>query len=242
MSNRVAQSRLDRFTVSNDAFSNIFQMVYTALMVNVALIIANLPLAFMFVVVKDPLAAWPFFLILSATVPPSVTGAFGAFRAMKDDSDVGPISAFLHSYRRNAVRALVTGAASRALIAIVLIDFAWATQNELAPLMGPLLIVIAALAVAVETTALAGFTLNENVNAWTLVKAAIYVAMRRWYFSLVAVALVLLIAVAALVQPILGMVLAPSMLLFLIWSNAQFSYDRLVAATTERAAITATRT
>ena len=118
-------------------------------------------------------------------------------------------------------------------VAIVLIDFAWASQDGFAPLIGPLLIVIAALAIAVETTALAGFTLNEKVNAWTLVKAAIYVALRRWYFSLVAVALVLLIAVAALMQPILGMALAPSILLFLIWSNAQFSFSRLLAATTE---------
>ena len=118
-------------------------------------------------------------------------------------------------------------------MAIVLIDFTWASQDGFAPLIGPLLIVIAALAVAVETTALAGFTLNEKVNAWTLVKAAIYVALRRWYFSLVAVALVLLIALAALMQPILGMALAPSILLFLIWSNAQFSFNRLLAATTE---------
>jgi hypothetical protein len=59
-----------------------FALVYTGLMVNVALVAANLPLAFFVFAVPDPLSSWPLFLWLSLTLAPSVAFACGCFLAL----------------------------------------------------------------------------------------------------------------------------------------------------------------
>ena len=207
-----------------------FALVYTGLMVNVALIVANLPLAFFLFAVPDPLASWPFFLVLSLTIAPSVVGAFGCFLAMKDDGPPRPLLAFWRSYRRNAVRAFVVGLAAGLVVAVVLLDLAVLASNPFAPLIAPTFFVLGITALAVTIVALAGFALYRRASAWAIVKASVYLAIKRWYFSVMALVLVGLIAAAVLVQPILGAFLAPSLLLFAVWSNAHFSFVRLVEA------------
>ena len=207
-----------------------FGLVYTGLMVNVALVLANLPLAFFVFAVPDPLSSWPFFLLLSLTLAPSVAGAFGCFRAMKDDGPPRPLLAFWRSYRRNVLRSFVVGTVAGAVVAIVLLDLAVLGSNPFAPLIAPTFFVLGLSALAVTIAALAGFALYPQASAWPIVKASVYLAIKRWYFSVMALVLVGLIAAAVLLQPILGAFLAPSLLLFAVWSNAHFSFVRLVEA------------
>jgi uncharacterized membrane protein YesL len=218
------------FTVSHETFESMFGLVYTGLMVNVALVLANLPLAFFVFAVPDPLSSWPFFLLLSLTLAPSVAGAFGCFRAMKDDGPPRPLLAFWRSYRRNVLRSFVVGTAAGAVVAIVLLDLAVLGSNPFAPLIAPTFFVLGLSALAVTIVALAAFALYPQASAWPIVKASVYLAIKRWYFSVMALVLVGLIAAAVLLQPILGAFLAPSLLLFAVWSNAHFSFVRLVEA------------
>lgn len=221
------------FTVSHETFESMFGLVYTGLMVNVALVVANLPLAFFVFAVPDPLASWPFFLLLSLTIAPSVAGAFGCFRAMKDDGPPRPLLAFWRSYRRNVLRAFVVGLVAGAIVAIVLLDLAVLASNPLASgllisLVAPTFFVLGVSSLAVTIVALAGFALYPQASAWAVVKASVFLAIKRWYFSVMAIVLVGLIAAAVLLQPILGAFLAPSVLLFAVWSNAHFSFVKLL--------------
>jgi len=218
------------FTVSHETLESLFGLVYTGLMVNVALIFANLPLAFFLFAVPDPLSSWPFFLLLSLTLAPSAAGAFGCFRAMQDDGPPRPLHAFWRSYRRNLVRSFVVGLAAGAVVAVVLLDLAMFASNPLAPLIAPTFFVLGITALAVAIVALAGFALYGQASAWAVVKASVYLAIKRWYFSAMALVLIGLIAAAVLLQPILGAFLAPSLLLFAVWSNAHFSFVKLVEA------------
>ena len=63
-----------------ETFGSIFGFIYTFLAGNVLLALANAPLVLCLALVADPVAAWPFFLALSVTVPPSLAGLFAAFR------------------------------------------------------------------------------------------------------------------------------------------------------------------
>lgn len=223
-----SRARRRLFTVSHETFESLFGLVYTGLMVNVALVLANLPLAFFLFAVPDPLASWPFFLLLSLTLAPSVAGAFGCFRAMKDDGPPRPFLAFWRSYRRNVLRAFVVGLAAGAVVAVVLLDLAVFASNPYAPLIAPTFFVLGVTALAVAIVSLAGFALYPQASALAIVKASVYLAIKRWYFSVMALVLVGLIAAAVLLQPILGAFLAPSLLLFAVWSNAHFSFVKLL--------------
>ncbi|MCX7520890.1 DUF624 domain-containing protein [Microbacterium sp. STN6] len=216
------------FAVRQETFESIFGHVYTALMINVSLIAANLPLAIMVFAVPDPLASWPFFMLLSLTLAPSLAAAFGAFKAARDDAAPHPLGAFWRSYRRNAGRAFVVGLGVAVIVSAMLFNLALFGANTYAPLFAPTLVMIAAAAVAVAVTALAGFAMYERVSAAAIVKAAVYLAVRRWYFSVMALVLLGLIAAAVLVQPVLGAFLVPSVLLFAVWSNAHFAFTKVV--------------
>jgi uncharacterized membrane protein YesL len=216
------------FRVRQETFETIFGYVYTALMVNVALILANLPLAVMVFAVPDPLASWPFFMLLSLTLAPSLAGAFGAFKAMREDGPPRPVLAYCRSYRRNAGRSFIVGAATAVIVSAMLFNLALFGANPYAPLFAPSLVMVGAAVLAVAVTAIAGFALYERVSALAIVKASIYLAIKRWYFSVMGLVLTGLVAAAVLVQPVLGAFLVPSVLLFAVWSNAHFAYTRLV--------------
>lgn len=217
------------FSPSQETFEMIFSFVYTFLMADAALLAANAPLAFMLFAVPDPLSFWPLFLVLSLTVAPSVAGVFGCFRAMHEGEPPRPFAAFWRGYRRNAGRAFVVGVATALVMAISLFDVTVMAGTGFGLLFGPLFVVLGASAIAVCATALCGFALYEQASAWAIVKASIYLAIKRWYFSAMALVLIGLIIAAVLVQPVLGAALVPGILLFAVWSNAQFSFTRLVA-------------
>ena len=58
----------------------------------------------------------------------------------------------------------------------------------------------------------------------SLLKAALYLAVQRWYLSLAMLVLLGIIVSAAVLQPVLGIALAPAPLLFVIWSNASYAF------------------
>jgi Protein of unknown function, DUF624. len=224
------RARRARFAVSQGTFETVFGFVYTALTVNASLVAANLPLAVMLLLVPNPLASWPLFLVLTLTLAPSLVGAFAAFRAMGEDAPTRPVQALWRGYRAGFARAGLLGAATAAIVGVTMADLTVFAGTIWAPLLGPTLLVLALTSVAVALLTLAGFALYPQVSARAIVKASVYLAVRRWYFSVMALALVGLTLAAVLVQPVLGAALVPSVLLFAVWSNAHFSFTRLVEA------------
>jgi hypothetical protein len=61
-----------------------------------------------------------------------------------------------------------------------------------------------------------------------VLKASLYLAVQRWYLSLAMLVLLGIIASAAVLQPVLGVALAPAPLLFVVWSNASYAYSTVL--------------
>jgi uncharacterized membrane protein YesL len=209
-----------------EAFGSIFGFIYTFLAGNVLLAAANAPLVLCLALVADPAAAWPFFLALSVTVPPSLAGLFAAFRAPNDDGgSVKPVASFVGGYRRSFRRAAPTGLAAVALLLFLGVDLAVVRAVPAAAVLVPLIVVAAAVTVSLTVTAIAGVGLLPEATLKSLAKASLYLCVQRWYMSLAAVALLGIIGAAALVQPVLGIALAPAPLLFVVWSNAAYAFQ-----------------
>lgn len=209
-----------------DTFGSIFGFVYTFLAGNVLMAAANAPLVLCLALVADPVAAWPFFLALSATVPPSLAGLFAAFQALNDDGTaVKPVASFLRGYRRGFRRSALLGVAAVGVLLFLGVDLAIVQSMPAAALLVPVIAVAAALMVAVAVMAIAGVVLLPAAGLKEVVKAALYLSVQRWYLSLAMLALLGIIAAAALLQPVLGVALAPAPLLFVVWSNSAFAFS-----------------
>jgi uncharacterized membrane protein YesL len=209
-----------------ETFGGIFGFIYTFLAGNVLMALANAPLVLCLALVADPTAAWPFFLALSVTVPPSLAGLFASFQALNDDGTaVKPVASFLRGYRRGFRRAAPLGLAAVALLLFLGVDLAILQSMPAAAVLVPVIIVAAALTVSVAVMAIAGVVLLPEAGLRNLLKASLYLSVQRWYLSLAMLVFLGIIAVAALLQPVLGVALAPAPLLFVVWSNAAFAFS-----------------
>jgi hypothetical protein len=216
------------FPLRHETMETIFGYAYALLMVNVLLVVFNLPLAAMLFVTVDSLQSWPFFLLLSLTLAPSLVGAFGVFRAMREEGRPRPFAAFWHTYRCRGAAAFVVGLVTALIVALVLLDGTVTAGTVWAPLLGPLFAVLAVGSIAATLFTLAGLAVFERASLRAIVKAALYLAVRRWYFSAVSLVMVGLIGAAVLLQPVLGAALVPGILLYAVFANAQYSFHRAV--------------
>ena len=212
-----------------DAFGSIFGFIYTFLAGNVLMALANAPLVLCLALVADPAAAWPFFLALSVTVAPSLAGLFASFQALHDDGAAArPVASFLRGYRRGFRRAAPMGLAAVAVLLFLGVDLAIVQSMPAAALLLPVVVVAAAMTVSVAVMAIAGVVLLPGNALKSLLKASLYLSVQRWYLSLAMLVLLGIIASAALLQPVLGVALAPAPLLFVAWSNAAYAYSSVL--------------
>jgi uncharacterized membrane protein YesL len=213
-----------------ETFGSIFGFVYTFLAVNFLLAAANAPLLLGLALVADPAAAWPFFLLLSVTVAPSLTAAFAAFQSLKEAEGpaVRPVAAFLVGYRHSFRQAAPAGLAVVATVGFLGVDLAIVQVMPAAAVLVPLIAVALTAVVCVAVTVLAGMVLLPQTRTRTILKASLYLAVQRWYLSLAALVLLGIIVAAVLVQPVIGVALAPAPLLFVVWSNAAFAFQAAV--------------
>ena len=212
-----------------ETIESMFGYAYTILMTDLLLVLANLPLAVLLFVSRDALQAWPTVLLLSLTLAPSLAGAFEVFRRMRGEEPPRPFAAFWHGYRSRGGAAALLGLVTALVIGFVLYDGAILTGTVWAPLLAPTLAVVAAWAMATCTSALAGLVLYPQVSVRAIVKAAVYLSVRRWYFSVFALVLLGISTAAVIVQPVLG-ALVPGLLLYVVFANAEFAFRRAVEA------------
>jgi hypothetical protein len=223
---RSARAPRGLLRVRHETLDTIFGYAYAILMVDLLLVVANLPLVAVLIVARDALQAWPFVLLLSLSIAPSLAGAFAVYRSL-GDGHPRPFAAFWSGYRRRGGAAALIGVAATAVVGFVLYDSAVIGGTVWAPLLGPTLLIVGLLAVATALTAVAGLVAFPTASTRAVLKAALFVAVRRWYFSALALGLAALIVVAVLMQPILG-TLAPGLLLYAVFANAHFGLRRAV--------------
>lgn len=208
-----------------ETFGSMFGFVYTFLAGNVLLALANAPLVLSLALVADPAAAWPFFLALSVTIAPSMAGIFAAFRALNDDvGTVKPVAAFLLGYKRSFKPAALIGVGAVALLLFLGVDLVIVQAMPAAAVLVPLIVVASAVTVGLSVTAIAGVVLLPEAGIRGILRASLYLTVQRWYLSLAMLVLLGIIVSAAVLQPVLGVALAPAPLLFVIWSNSSYAF------------------
>ncbi|WP_022882804.1 DUF624 domain-containing protein [Gryllotalpicola ginsengisoli] len=219
--------------VGQGVFDSVFGYVYTGLAVNLSLVAANFPLAAALVLVRDPLAAWPFLLLLSLTVAPSLAAAFAAFRALADGG-TAPFGAFWRGWLRTLRPAFLVGLGVGALALVIGLDLATTAGTPVGALLAPVLLVVLAVvcAAAAITLAVVCERVAEGTDAslGAAAKASVYLAVRHAPLSALTLVVLGAAAAAVLAQPVFGALLAVSPLLYLAWANSRYALLRVRSA------------
>lgn len=214
---------------SHETYEKVFGMVYVGLMSNVLLAVGCAPLLFALAVVRDPLASWPFFVVLSGFCAPALAGVFGCFAAL------GPGSAevwrpFRDAYRRAVKPALAAWFGGAALMVVLVLDAVVVYRTAWGPALMPFFVTAAVLVVSTVVAVIVALATTPAARLRDLAWPCLCLVARRWYLA-AANAVVLGLAVAVvLTQPVVGLLVACAPLLYVVFGNTR----AIVAPLSER--------
>ncbi|MEV1121137.1 DUF624 domain-containing protein [Actinosynnema sp. NPDC049800] len=206
--------------MSHEIYNRVFATAYALLATSVLVVGASAP--FLAVLLFTPVtASWPVLVPTAPFVGPAFAAAHAVFASTARDEGAPVVRGFLRAWRRHARRSvLVTGAAS-ALLLVLAVDVRAAWGTPVGAVAIPVLAVLAVLTAVTALVALTALVEHPDVPLRRLVRACLFLALRRPHFTAVSlVALwVLAAAVAALPVPALALLTGPA--LYVVWVGSR---------------------
>lgn len=197
--------------LSYGTWETIWSFAHRALVLNLALALANLPLLLALTVVAAPTSYPLFFGILTLSIGPSVAAAFGYLH--------GEIS-YVAAYRRFLRAALLRWTLAVALTGVLLADIVALHDHAAGPYLVPLFAVLSVLVLAAGVVSLALLPLRPDLRLWAALLTSAYAAIRRWWLTALTLLALTAAALAVNQAPILGLATLPGCALILAWVNS----------------------
>jgi uncharacterized membrane protein YesL len=110
-----------------------------------------------------------------------------------------------------------------AIIVVLLVDVRMLSNTAAAVVTVPLLAVLALLVVAVGLVALVAVAEVPTARLRDVVRASLYLSLRRWYLTAASLVVLGLQAAVFAAAPALGLGLTASAALYLAWTNSRFT-------------------
>ncbi|MBY8850830.1 hypothetical protein [Saccharothrix longispora] len=198
-------------------YEKVFGLAYVALGANALLTAGCAPLLLALAVVRDPVASWPFFVVLSGCCAPALAGVFGCFAALDGGLVWRP---FTDAYRRAAGRALVAWYGGAALLVVLVVDVVVVSRTAWGPAVVPLFATAAVLVVGTVVAVLVAASTGTD-RLRDLVWPCLCLVARRWYLALANAVVLGLAAAAVLLQPVAGLLVACAPLLYAVYANTR---------------------
>jgi uncharacterized membrane protein YesL len=206
---------------SHETFATIFSVVATGLIANVLLVLACLPLVAL-LMTTDPMLSWPYLAAALPLCSPGVAAVFHVFRE-HDRGGAGAVRAFVAGLRASWRAALAVGTLGALVLVVLLVDVAAVSGLEVGVLMVPVLGVLAVLAAGSAFVALVAVAEVPSARWRDVLKASVYLATRRWYLTVVSLAVLGSQAVLFTIAPALALGLTAAPALYLVWANARYT-------------------
>lgn len=212
-----------------EMYTQVFGTVYVALMTNLLLVVACLPFV-VGLVATDPVRSWPLLALVAPLCAPAVAAAFAVFGAFSADGTTTVVRTFGGAWRRHLGRSLRIGALATGALVVLGVDVRAVSQNRWGAVAIPVFLTIAVLVVATATLGLAGAVARPEAPVRALLRAALYLAVRRWYLTAVSLLVLGLLASLVAARPALGLGLAVAPLLYVVWANSRFTLRPAIEA------------
>ncbi|MGO4533624.1 DUF624 domain-containing protein [Leifsonia sp. 2MCAF36] len=214
--------------ISHGAASTIFDVVYLGLATNLMLALACLPLLVL-LIGTNPAETWPYLAATAALAAPGCSAAFTVFRE-HGQNGAGPVRAFLRGYKATWRKALAIGAATAALLVVLLGDVRALASSAVGVVVVPLLLMLSVLALAAAMLSLVAIAEVPIARLRDVLRAAVLLGVRRWHLSLVSL-LIGAVQIALFVNlPAIAAGVTAAAALYLIWANCRYTLRPVLPA------------
>ena len=213
--------------ISHETYSAVFGTVYLGLMSNLLLLAACAPMVAL-LITTDPAVAWPLLAVAAPVCAPAVTAAFTTFRA-HGDGDPRVARTFVRAWRSTWRTAMLLGALVTAVVVVALVDVRFFSPMQAGVAVIPLLAVLVVLVLVSALLALAALADDPSARLRDLLAPALVLSVRRWWLSLVSLAVVAMQVALFAATPALAIGLTAAPALYLVWANARYTLRPLPA-------------
>ena len=225
------------FSFSHETYATVFSVAYLGLVTNALLALGLAPVLAV-LLLTDPATSWPLIVVLLPLATPALTAAFAVFSAYSADSTIGVIRTFGRAWRASFRRAAAVGALAAAVLVVLGVDAKGAAAHPAAGWAVPVLAVLALLVIATALLGLVAIAEAPAARLRAVLKASLYLAVRRWYFTAISLAVVALLVAFLAAKPALAIGLGASPLLFVVWANCRYSLRPALPAPDEASSTT----
>lgn len=208
---------------SHHAYARLFAVAHAGLVTNLLLTLTCLPVLVV-VLSGGRDRNWPALAVLAPLAAPALTAAFAVFATITDTDDgAPPLRTFVGTWRRSLRTALTVGAAGTAALVILGVDIAAVWRHRIGALAIPAFAMLAVLVVASAVTALALLAERPDLRARDLLRAGLWLSVRRWYLTGMSLGVLALLVTFVTAQPALALGVATAPLLYVVWANSRYA-------------------
>ncbi|MDD7961362.1 DUF624 domain-containing protein [Microbacterium thalli] len=206
--------------ISHNTYATVFGVVYLGLMTNLLLLASCLPFVVL-LVITDPALSWPMLAVVAPLCAPGITAAFATFRA-HGDGDTRVVRTFVRSWKRSWRKAMLLGVVVVAALVVVLVDVRFFAPLQAGAAVVPVLAVLTVLVLAASLVAFAALAEEPDAAQRSIARAAVFLSVRRWWLSLVSLAVIAVQAGLFVAMPAVAIGLSAAPALYLAWANARY--------------------
>jgi len=207
--------------ISHDTWATILGVVYLGLMANLLVLIAAAPLVVL-LITTDPALSWPLLALAAPLAAPALTGAFTAFREFgRGEPQV--VRSFLRGWKTTWRKGMLIGAAAAASVVVLLVDVRAVAALPASVVVVPVLALLTVIAVATALVALVALAEAPQARLRDILKAALYLSVRRWYLTALSFAVLGVQTALFTTMPAIAIGLTCAPALYVAWANSRFT-------------------
>lgn len=215
--------------LSHNTWSTIIGVAYLGLMTNLLLIVGCLPLVAL-LITTNPAYSWPFIAAAAALTGPAVAAAFATFKA-SSHGETAVIRTFVRAWKATAWKAFAISGAGALLIVIAFVDVKMLAATTLSVVVVPALLLVAVLAFATGLLALVALSEEPRALLRDILKASLYLGLRRWFITIVTLAAIGMQAALFANMPALALGITAAPALYIAWANSRYTLRPVLEAT-----------
>ncbi len=153
----------------------------------------------------DLASTWQIVVLLTPLMAPGLVASFTVFQEVSAHSDAGVLRTFWAAYRRTFRKAVMVGAVTTLGMFVLVIDAQVVWALEIGALAIPMIFVAAAVLLIVSAHVLVALAAEPDAKLRLAWRAALFLAVRKWYLAIVSLMVIAMLATFAATQPALAL-------------------------------------
>jgi uncharacterized membrane protein YesL len=210
--------------IPHETLGAVFDTVYVALMTNVLLAAASLPLL-VGLLTTDPARCWPLLTLVAPLCAPGLCATFAVLSRFTADRSTTVIRTFVRAWRTSLRPATGVGAVATAALVVLGVDARAAWGRPVGAAAIPLLAVAMALVVSTTLLTLVALAERPAVRLRDAMRVCFYLGVRRWYLTLLSLTVLAVLEALVVSRPVIALGLAAAPLLYVVWANSRFTLN-----------------